>query len=175
MIDWLAKLPRARGFWFSLAVFALFLEGAALVYQYVLGYLPCVICIHVRLLVAGCFMVWLVSGFTCHSSWARRIAMFLSLLLSAALAERSWQLLATENGWTVGSCEMTLGMPAWMAVDQWWPWMFEIHEPCGYTPYIIAKISMAEVLMVMSIPMVLSFALLALLAWMRPQPSPLLR
>ncbi len=162
-------MPKKRAFWFCLAAFALFLEGAALVYQYVLGYLPCVVCIHVRLIVAAALLVWLIAGFVCGSTWPRRLAMLVSLALSAAMAERSWQLLATENGWTVGSCEMTLGMPEWIAVDQWLPWLFEIHEPCGYTPYIVAKISMAEVLMGLSVLMILMFVCLAALAIVRPQ------
>jgi len=169
MTDWIAALPRQRAFWFGLAASALLLEGAALVYQYVLGYLPCVVCIQVRLLVAACLIVWLLAGAACRQAWSRGTALASSVGLSVFLAERSWQLLATENGWTVGSCEMTLGMPAWIAVDRWFPWLFEIHEPCGYTPYIVGKISMAEVLMGLSVLLSALFFALLVLVRLRPQ------
>ncbi|MFC6670264.1 hypothetical protein [Marinobacterium aestuariivivens] len=41
---------------------------------------------------------------------------------------------------------MDSGLPAWFAPDQWWPWMFEIWEPCGYTPEMPFGITMAEAL-----------------------------
>ena len=50
----------------------------------------------------------------------------------------------------MGECAMASGLPEWLALERWFPWLFEIHEPCGYTPYIIANISMAEILIVIS-------------------------
>ena len=64
---------------------------------------------------------------------------------------------------------MTLGMPAWIAVDSWFPWLFEIHEPCGYTPYIVGKFSMAEVLMGLSVLLSALFFVLLVLVRLRPQ------
>ena len=64
---------------------------------------------------------------------------------------------------------MTLGLPEWIALDRWLPWLFEIHEPCGYTPYIVAKISMAEVLMGLSLLLTGLFIALASMTWLRAQ------
>ncbi|MEM7406404.1 MAG: disulfide bond formation protein B [Pseudomonadota bacterium] len=172
MIDWFGGLAQRRAFWFALAAFALFLEGAALYYQYVLEYLPCVVCIHIRMVVAAFAILWIVAGVLPGNRLVRRLVVTGSIGVSVIFVERSWQLLATENGWVIGSCDMTLGLPEWIAVDRWMPWLFEIHEPCGVTPYIIAKISMAEVLMANSVLFALLFIAVALLAWLRtPKPA----
>ena len=73
-----------------------------------------------------------------------------SVIIMLDLVERSWRVLAIERGWIFGDCEMDLGMPPWFALDQWFPWMFEVQTSCGYTPLIAFNISMAEVLLVIS-------------------------
>lgn len=64
--------------------------------------------------------------------------------------ERSWQTLAVERGWIFGDCNMESGLPPWFALDKWFPALFEVKTSCGYTPFIIFQISLAEVLMVVS-------------------------
>ena len=86
------------------------------------------------------------------------------------LLERSWRLLAVERGWIFGDCEMDLGMPPWFALDQWFPWLFEVQTSCGYTPLIMFDISMAEVLLVLSAALsVLSMAVF-IASWFTRHP-----
>ena len=66
------------------------------------------------------------------------------------MTERSYQLLGVERGWIFGECDMSSGLPSWLALEKWFPWLFEIYEPCGYTPYLLFNISMAEALIVLS-------------------------
>lgn len=80
------------------------------------------------------------------------------------MTERSYQLLGTERGWIMGECAMTSGLPEWLALERWFPWLFEIHEPCGYTPYIIANLSMAEILIVLSA--VFSLVSVGMVVWL---------
>jgi len=83
------------------------------------------------------------------------MAALLTLLISyIALIERSWELLGTERGFIMGSCSFDLGLPNWLAVDQWLPFLFKVETTCGYTPEIALGFSMAEVLLA-------SFGLLA--------------
>lgn len=58
---------------------------------------------------------------------------------------------------------MASGLPEWLALERWFPWLFEIHEPCGYTPYVLFGISMAEILIVMSV--VLSLVSVGIVVW----------
>jgi disulfide bond formation protein DsbB len=45
---------------------------------------------------------------------------------------------------------MDAGLPPWFALDQWFPALFEVQAACGYTPFILFQITMAEILMVLS-------------------------
>ncbi len=127
------------------------LEGIALFYQYQLNYLPCVLCIHVRMLLAAILLLSIL-GLILRS--ARGIAIFILALVTAFwlwMVERSYQLLGVERGWIFGECDMSSGLPEWLALEKWFPWLFEIYEPCGYTPFLLFRVSMAEALIVMSV------------------------
>ncbi|MGI9317096.1 MAG: disulfide bond formation protein B [bacterium] len=149
--------------WTLLIALCLMLEGVALYYQYALDYLPCVLCIHVRMIVAAVLMIavigWLVAG----SKPASVSTLVINTGLWIWMIERSYQLLGTERGWIMGECAMESGLPSWLALERWFPWIFEIHEPCGYTPYMLFNISMAEVLIVMSA--VLSLVSIGMVIW----------
>lgn len=45
---------------------------------------------------------------------------------------------------------MDLGLPAWLALDDWLPWLFEVQTSCGYTPELPLGITMAEALLAFS-------------------------
>ncbi len=143
------NLTNSYWYWFAVLVFGVLLEAVALVYQYYLDYGPCVLCIHVRMLIAAIVLVATLM------LWGRKVHVLRisgQLIVTIALivlAERSWQLLATERGWTIGSCEMTSGLPSWLAFEHWMPWLFRIEEPCGYTPDLPFGVTMAETLIVM--------------------------
>ncbi len=147
----LAKLPHSTLFWGATALLCLMLEAVALFYQYQLDYYPCVLCIHVRMLLAALLLL------SCFALLWHKIR-FTAFLVSAAIwvwmLKKSYDLLATENGWTLGECSMESGLPSWLALEKWFPWLFQIHEPCGYTPYLIMKFSMAQALVMLSALMV---------------------
>lgn len=145
-----ANLPFSRVWWGGLILLCLALETVALYYQYQLQYLPCVLCIHVRMLLALLLLVAILA-FLLQSSRAFVLLAFgMTTAIWLWMTERSYMLLATEGGWIIGECQMQSGLPEWLAVEQWLPWIFKIHEPCGYTPFLIGRISMAQVLIVMS-------------------------
>jgi disulfide bond formation protein DsbB len=45
---------------------------------------------------------------------------------------------------------MDLGLPSWLALDSWFPAVFQVQTTCGYTPELLFGISMAEALIVFS-------------------------
>ncbi len=146
-------LPQSRALWFGMLLLGLALEGVALYYQYVLDQLPCVLCIHVRMLL---FVLVLISVLGLMFSRVRRMSGILMLITAgiwAWMTERSYQLLGTERGWIIGECQMRSGLPDWLALEEWMPWLFRIHEPCGYTPFVFFRITMAEILIVLSLLM----------------------
>ena len=158
----LSRLPQSKGFWLTMVILCVALESIALFYQYQLNYLPCVLCIHVRMLLAGILLISIL-GWVFASIRAIGLALFVLLTgFWLWMSERSYQLLGVERGWIFGECDMSSGLPEWLALEKWFPWLFEIFEPCGYTPFLLFRISMAEALIVMSI--VFSLLLLASLA-----------
>jgi disulfide bond formation protein DsbB len=151
----LAGVGRSGGYWLGLLLLGLTMEGVALFYQYRLDYAPCVLCIHVRIWVLGLI---LMAGI---GLWLRRYPLGVvglhgvMALLMGGMLERSWQLLGTERGWIFGSCNMDAGLPAWFALDRWFPAVFEVKDACGYTPELLFGVTMAEALLLFSLTLTL--------------------
>lgn len=165
MKDFVVNLSTQRRYWAALLLTGAALEGAALYYQYVLDEWPCVLCIHVRIWVVAFMLLAMVAIFCTNSIVTTRIAHFLNIVIMVGLFERSWRVLAVERGWIFGDCDMDLGMPAWFALDEWFPSLFEVQTACGYTPLIILDITMAESLVVISALMLLLSATVFVASW----------
>ena len=166
MKEFLIDLGRQRRYWLLLILLGIALEAAALYYQYALDEWPCLLCIHVRMLVLAFILLGLLALFFTESIAAMRLFHGVNTLLMAWLAERSWQVLAVERGWVFGDCAMQLGMPSWFALDKWLPQVFEVQTACGYSPLILFNITMAESLLVISILLLLLSAALFVTSWM---------
>ena len=167
MGKFLIELSRQRRYWVILVLIGIVLEGIALYFQYALDEWPCVLCIQVRILVTAFILLGLLALFFTGSSAAMRIFHGISLCIMAILLERSWRVLAVERGWIFGDCEMDLGMPAWFALDKWFPRLFEVQTSCGYSPLIILNITMAEVLLVFSVFLLIITAALFAASWFK--------
>jgi disulfide bond formation protein DsbB len=165
MKEFLVNLSTQRRYWAALILIGAALEGGALYYQYVLDEWPCVLCIHVRIWVVAFMLLAMVAIFCTNSIVATRIAHFLNVGIMVGLLERSWQVLAIERGWIFGDCDMDLGMPAWFALDKWFPYLFEVQTSCGYSPLIIFDITMAESLVVISALMLIISAAVFVASW----------
>ena len=165
MIDYLTELGRQRRYWLFLILLGLALEAVGLYYQYALDEWPCVLCIHVRILVLAFTLLAVLGLALTASTAAMRLLHGLNTLVMLVLLERSYQVLAVERGWVFGDCEMDLGTPAWFAIDKWLPSVFEVQTACGYTPLIIFDITMAETLLLISALLVLISASLFATSW----------
>ena len=139
-------LTKGRLLWWAIFALGSSLLVAALYWQYVLGDDPCQVCIKARMWAVG---IGLVGAFMLMlpDTLLYRLAGFaLTLLTGAGMGERAFYLYEIENFRGDGSCEFTLGMPSWFAVDQWFPALFEVRNICSYTPEIAFGVSMAEAL-----------------------------
>jgi disulfide bond formation protein DsbB len=155
MLSKLASIGGGAWYWLALVVLGLSMEAVALTYQHVLEYLPCVLCIHVRIWVLAFILLALLTLFL-RRSWPLLVtAHVLNTVIMVGLLERSWMLLGTERGIVEGTCGMDSGLPGWFALDVWFPTLFKVWEPCGYTPELLFGITMAEALLVFSAAMVL--------------------
>lgn len=164
MLNLLTVIARSRGYWLALVALGVSFEAVALYYQYGLGYLPCMLCIHVRILVLAFTLVAVMAVFMCRFWPLRNLMHALVTGIMALLLERSWHLFGVERGTIEGSCSMESGLPNWFALDAWFPAMFKIWEPCGYTPELVFGITMAEALLVLSAGLLLFSTLLTLVS-----------
>jgi len=147
----LTTFSKSARYWLLLVLVGLSFEGVALYYQYVLEEMPCVLCIQVR--------IWVMA----------------LIFIAIGLLERSYQLLGTERGFTFSDCGMDLGMPAWFALDVWFPALFQVQTSCGYTPELLFGITMAEALIVVSAIFLLwsaGMVVLTLLGFQSVTPDP---
>ena len=158
----LANIGKSAWYWLALILISLSFESVALFYQYVLDEMHCVLCIHVRVLVLALVLVALAALFLSRFKWTNVLVHLLSLLVAAGLLERSYQLLGTERGFTFGDCGIDPGFPDWLALDAWFPAVFQVQTSCGYTPELLFGITMAEALLVSSAAMVVVTATLVL-------------
>ncbi len=149
------QLPENKWFWLVFIGLGLGLDGMALFYQYVLDYMPCVLCIHTRIWVVGMILVSLLALAVYQSKWLLRVMQFLLLVISVGLLDRAYQLLGVERGFIFGNCSMASGLPSWFALDEWVPALFQVWEPCGYTPELLFGVTMAEALIVLSATLVM--------------------
>lgn len=150
MIQKYLNISSNKWYWIALLILGVSLEVSALFYQYVLDYPPCVLCIHVRIWVLGIIVISLLA-LKFYEKWLGLLtAQIMMMLLSIGLFERSYQLLGTERGFVYGECNMESGLPAWFALDSWFPSVFKIWAACGYTPELLFGVTMAEALIVMS-------------------------
>jgi len=151
MFKTINHLSNSLFYWVFVLILGVLLEITALIYQYILDYYPCVLCIHVRIIIFATILLSLVAiKFNHCKKLLASLHLGLSLLF-IFFAERSYNLLGVERGFVSGGCSMNSGLPSWFAIDQWFPWMFKIWEPCGYTPELILGITMAEALLVLSV------------------------
>ncbi|MEN8206196.1 MAG: disulfide bond formation protein B [Pseudomonadota bacterium] len=146
----LTAFSKSAWYWLLLVLVGLSFEGVALYYQYVLEEMPCVLCIQVRIWVMALILVALAAGWMRQNAFMNLLAHMLTVVIAIGLLERSYQLLGTERGFTFSDCGMDLGMPAWFALDAWFPALFQVQTSCGYTPELLFGITMAEALVVFS-------------------------
>ena len=139
-------LTKGRLLWWAIFALGSSLLVAALYWQYVLGDDPCQVCIQARLWAVGIELVGALMLILPDTLLYRLAGLALTLLTGAGMGERAFYLYEIENFRGDGSCEFTLGMPSWFAVDQWFPALFEVRNICSYTPEIAFGVSMAEAL-----------------------------
>ena len=147
------KTPSDSRYWLVLLLSAISLMFAALYYQYIQEELPCLMCIQVRIWLVLLIFVSIFGLLTRTQRWSNLVAQSGLLIIAGGLAERAYMLLGTERGFVFSDCGFDLGLPDWLAIDVWFPSLFQVETTCGYTPEIIFGITMAEALMVLSVLM----------------------
>lgn len=149
--------------WFILALSALSFELTALYFQYVKLLEPCVMCVYERTAMLGILISALIAmigprvliirfigaiGFLTSSSWG------------FALAWHHTQLQLHPSPFA--TCSPYPNFPAWLQLNEWFPFMFQPHGDCSAIVWKLLNWSMPEWLILsFAIYMVIAIAILA--------------
>ena len=163
----LKTLSHSLWYWLALMLFGIGLLAVALFYQYVLDELPCLLCIQIRMWVLLLVVIAFIGLLVRRNQLLNSAAQLSVALVALGFVERSYLLLGTERGFVEGDCGFDLGLPAWLALEEWLPSVFYVHRACGYTPEIVFGITMAEALMLLSVTLLLVSAVIALASFLR--------
>jgi disulfide bond formation protein DsbB len=150
MLNRIAVFARSFWYWALLVMLGLTMETLALLYQHAWDHDPCELCVHIRIWLLG---VIIVAGL---GLWIRRISIANTLLhllttgLLYGMLHTSQLLLGIERSTIFRGCGISLDLPSWFALDQWFPALFGVWGSCGKTPELLLGITMAEGLTVIS-------------------------
>jgi len=150
IVQHLKSISQSHWYWLAYIAIGIVFLAVALFYQHVLEQLPCVICIQTRLLVVALILIAVTGLLSRNNRTINVISHLSAVVINAVFVERAYILLGTERGFVFSDCGFDLGLPSWLAVEEWMPWLFRVETTCGYTPELIFGITMAEVLMVLS-------------------------
>ena len=151
-------------YWLVYIAGSLLLMAAAMYFQYIREEPPCLMCIQVRLLLSLLIFIAVIGLLTRRHPMMNVLANISTVLVALSMSERAYQLLGTERGFVFSDCGFDLGLPVWLALDEWLPWLFRVQTTCGYTPEIVFGITIAESLMVLSILLLAFSACMTLLS-----------
>ena len=151
LLNQLNQLSQNNCYWQGILAIAAAFLAVALYYHHILDEMPCLMCIQVRLLMVLLMLVSIIALIFDQQRAITAIAHLSIVAINTIFVERSYMLLGTERGFVFGDCGFDLGLPAWLAIEDWLPWLFRVETSCGYTPEIMLGITMAEALMVTSV------------------------
>jgi disulfide bond formation protein DsbB len=160
----LKDIQQGHGYWLVYIAGSLLLMAAAMYFQYIREEPPCLMCIQVRILLSLLIIIAVIGLLTRRHPLMNVLANISTVLVAISMSERAYQLLGTERGFVFSDCGFDLGLPAWLALDEWLPWLFRVQTTCGYTPEIVFGITIAESLMVLSILLLAFSACMTLLS-----------
>jgi protein dithiol:quinone oxidoreductase len=146
MLQFFKRLSMQRGGWGIVVFSAIALLAVALYFQYGMGLQPCIKCIYIRSAFAGVLLAGLIGLLSPKNGMLRMLALL--LLLSAALFGilQAYELLEIEQLLAEGgffSCALFAEFPDWLALDRWFPAIFEPTGSCGDTSWQFLGKSMA--------------------------------
>lgn len=130
MLNTLYRASNGRTAWLMLALSALFLELAALYFQYQQELQPCVLCVYERTAVMGLLLAGIVGALAPGIALVRLVA----ILLWGGSSLWGVQLAAKHTGIQLfpsptNTCDFAANYPDWAKLDEWIPWLF---QPTGF-------------------------------------------
>lgn len=163
-LNTLFKLERHAGLWLFIFLLTTGSMAVALYYQYALAWEPCVLCIHVRVIMLGLMAVSLLMVFLAKFNTIRLIGSLTQSALAVWLFVKCRELYRIETGIEEAGCMFNAGLPSWFDLEAWWPSVFEVRAACGESPELFFNITMVEGLYLGSFVAMVAALLLSILS-----------
>lgn len=160
MINKLSQLALQKKPWLALGVSALFLEIAALFFQYAMDLDPCIKCVYQRAAVFGIMF----AGFICYlnpQNLLLRVVGFAGWGISSIwglLIAKEHVDIQTSNNPFLSICGFEPNFPSWLPLHEWIPAIFKPTGMCGEVDWHFLGFSMPQVMLLIFAGYSLSFA-----------------
>ena len=146
MLQKIKRLSMQRWGWALVVLSCLGLLGTAMYFQHGLNMQLCIQCIYVRSAFAGILLAGIIGLLGAKNTTVRVFA--LAGMLGAAVfgIQQAYELLSIEQLLAEGgffSCSLFAEFPGWLALDKWFPGIFEPTGSCGDTSWQFLGESMA--------------------------------
>ncbi|MFM2481116.1 disulfide bond formation protein DsbB [Celerinatantimonas sp. YJH-8] len=146
--------------WFVLALSSIAFELAALYFQYGKKLDPCVMCIYERTAMLGILISALIALISPQNIVFRFIGAIGFVVASSSGLTLAWQHTQIQlHPSPFDVCSPYAHFPAWLKLDQWFPWMFQPKGDCSVIVWQMFNWSMPQWL-------ILSFVIYLLIAVM---------
>ncbi len=137
--------------WLAAFIFSTSALLGALYYQYYLEWEPCVLCIQIRVIMAGIIVLSALMLLLHRYPIARFAGYTLQSVLAVLLFLKSRAIYRIEKGIDQAECMFNAGLPEWFNLEAWWPSLFEVRSACGDSPLLFLNLSMVDALYYASI------------------------
>lgn len=160
----LLNIEKHIGIWFASFLVSLAAMLGALYYQYYQDWEPCVLCIQIRVIMAGIIVLSALMLLLSKFPVMRLIGFSGQAALAVWLFIKSRAIYRIEEGIDQSACMFNAGLPEWFNLEAWWPSVFEVRSACGDSPELFMGITMVEALYYTSAASMILAVLLALLS-----------
>lgn len=163
MLNYLNKIATTRMAWLLLFVVATGFEITALIFQYVIGLEPCVMCIYQRTAILGVAIAGLVGAIAptyMISRWAGYGIWGYSAIKGLLIAIEHVEIQTSPSPFF--TCDFAPNFPSWLKLDQLIPSFFQATGDCADISWMFAGYSMSQWMIVIFGSFIIALAAIVL-------------
>jgi len=144
MFKYLRRISERRTSWVLLAVSGAILESQALVFQHIMEFKPCVMCIYERVAVLGIIAAGIIGVITSVKA-GRWLAIAVWIYSAAEGMKLAWHHTMLQlHPSPFETCDFEVSFPQWIPLDRWFPFMFVATGDCADRSWLLLNMSIPQ-------------------------------
>ncbi|MFB4494380.1 disulfide bond formation protein DsbB [Enterobacter hormaechei subsp. oharae] len=144
MFNLLRVIAERRTSWFLLAVSGAALESQALVFQHMMEFRPCVMCIYERVAVLGIIAAGIIGVISAVKA-VRWMAIAVWIYSAAEGVKLAWHHTMLQlHPSPFETCDFAVSFPQWIPLDHWFPFMFVATGDCTDRSWLLLNMSIPQ-------------------------------